>query len=71
MAVKKNSIKPVVPSNILWVLKHKLSNIKGVPFEFNTQQDVVEIPHVVLDEPKGVSLAASQLLSNTQKTSFL
>ena len=60
MAVKKNSTKPVDPSNFLWALKHKLSNIRGVPFEFNTQQDVAEIL-------KGVSLAASHLISNTKK----
>ena len=48
-------------------LKRKLSNLKGVPFNFNTQKDVVEILQVVLDELKGVSLAASQLISNTQK----
>ena len=67
MAIKKNSSKPVDPSNFLWALKRKLSNLKGVPFAFNTQQDVAEILQVVLDELKGVSLAASQLISNTQK----
>ena len=67
IAIKKNSIKPVDPSNFLWALKHKLSNLRGVPFDFNSQQDVAEILHVVLDELKGVSLAASQLISNTQK----
>ena len=67
MAVKKNSTKPVDPSNFLWALKRKLSNLRGVPFDFNTQQDVAEILQVVLDELKGVSLAASQLISNTQK----
>ena len=48
-------------------LKRKLSNLKGVPFNFNTQKDVAEILQVVLDELKGVSLAASQLISNTQR----
>ena len=43
MAVKKNSIKPVDPSNFLWGLRHKLSIIRGVPFDFHTQQDVTEI----------------------------
>ena len=52
-------------------LKCKLSNLRGVPFDFNTKQDVAEILQVVLDELKGVSLAASQLISNTQKISFL
>ena len=56
MAVKKNSSKPVDPSNFLWALKRKLSNLRGVPFDFNTQQDVAEILQVVLDELQGVSL---------------
>ena len=67
MTIKKNSSKPVDPSNFLWALKRKLSNLRGVPFDFNTQQDVAEILQVVLDELKGVSLAASQLISSTQK----
>ena len=57
MAVKKNSTKPVDPSKYLWALKRKLSNLGGVPFDFNTQQDVAEVLQVVLDELKGVSLA--------------
>ena len=67
MAVKKNSTKPVDPSNFLWALKHKLSTIKGVPFDFNTQEDVAEILQVVLHELKGTSIAASHLICNTQK----
>ena len=50
--------KPVNPSNVLWALKRKLSNLRGVPFDFNTQQDVAEILQVVLEELKGVSLAS-------------
>ena len=68
MAVKNNSTKPVDPSNFLWALKRKLSIIRGVPFDFNTQQDVTEILQVVLDEViKGMSIAASHLICNTQK----
>ena len=67
MTVKKNSTKPVDPSNFSWALKCKLSIIRGVPFDFNTQQDVAEILQVVLDEVKGISLAASHLICNTQK----
>ena len=44
-----------------------LFNLRGVPFDFKTQEDVAEISQVVLDELKGVSLAASQLIYNTQK----
>ena len=39
MAIKKNSNKPVDPSNFLWVLKRKLSNLIEVPFDFNTRSD--------------------------------
>ena len=67
MAVTKNSTKPVDPSNFLWALKRKLFIIRGVPFGFNTQQDVAEILQVFLDELKGISLAANHLICNTQK----
>ena len=71
MAVKKSSTKPVDPSNFLWAFKRKLSIIIGVPFDFNTQQDVVEILQVVLDEVKGISLAASHLILTHKKSQFL
>ena len=67
MTIKKNSSEAVHPSNFLWDLKRKLSNLRGVAFDFNTQQDVAKILQVLLDELKGVSLAASQIISNTQK----
>ena len=66
MTMKKNSSKPVDPSNFLWGLKRNLSNLRALPFGFNTQQDMAEILQDVLDELKGVSLAASQFISNTQ-----
>ena len=71
MVVKKNSTKLVDPSNFLWALKCKLSIIIGVPFDFNTQQDVAEILQVVLDELKGISMAASHLICKTINHSFL
>ena len=70
MALKKNSTKTVDPSNFLWALKHKLSIIRGAPFDFNTQQDVTEILQVVLNEVKGIPIAASHLIY-TKKISFL
>ena len=70
MGVRKNSTKPVESSNF-WALKYNLSNIRGVSFDFNTQQDVAEILHLVLDELKSVLLAASQLICNTKNHSFL
>ena len=68
MAVKKNSTKPVDPSNFLWTLKRNLSSTRVASFDFNSQQDLAEILHVVLDELKGVSLAARSLIYNTIKT---
>ena len=71
MAMKKNSTKTVDPSNFLWALKHKLSIIRGVPFDFNTQQDVTEILQVILNEVKGIPIAASHLIYNKKNHSFL
>ena len=45
-----------------------MSSTRVIPFDFNSQQDVAEIWQVVLDEIKGVSLAASSLISNTLRT---
>ena len=68
MAVKKNSIKPIDPSNFLWALICNLSSMIVTPFDFNSQQDVAGILQVVLDELKGVPSAASSLISNTLRT---
>ena len=67
MAVKKNSAGRVEPSNFLLALKRKLSIIRGVTFSFNTQQDVVGVLWVVLDELRGISMAAGHLICDTQK----
>ena len=67
MAVKKNSTKPGDPSNFLLALERKLSIIRGLPFDFNTQRDVAEILQVVLDKLKGIRIAPSHLICNTQK----
>ena len=68
MGVIKNSTKPIDPSHFLWALKRSLSSMRVTRFYFNSQQDVAEILQVVLDELKGVSLAASSLISNTLRT---
>ena len=39
MIVRKNSTKPVDPPSFLWDSERKLSNIRGVPFDVNTQQN--------------------------------
>ena len=68
MAIKKNSTKAIDLSNFLWALKRSLSSKRVTPFYFNSQQDVAETLQLVLDELKGVSLAASSLISNTLRT---
>ena len=68
MAIKKNSTKPIDASNFLWALKRSMSNTRVTPFDFSSQQDVAVILQFVLDELKGVSLAASSLISNTLRT---
>ena len=43
-----------------------MSNLIGAPLDFNTHQKAAEILRVVLDELKGVFLAASQLIFSRQ-----
>lgn len=52
--VKKNSTKPVDPSNFLWALKWETSKVREAPFDF--QQNVTEILQTVLDGLKGLLL---------------
>ena len=52
-------------------LKTQTLQPKRSTFDFNTQEAAAEILLVVLNELKGVSLAASQLISNIQKSQFL
>ena len=63
--IKSRSNKPVDPSNFLWALSHKISESCHVPFNFNSQQDAAEVLHIVIDELKGTSVAANDLISNT------
>ena len=58
MAVEKNSTKPIDQSNLLWTLKRNFSSTRVTLFDFNSQPDVAELLQFVLDELKGVSLAA-------------
>ena len=70
MAVKNNSSKPIDSSNFPWTLKRNFSSTRVAPFDFNSQQDVAEILQIILDELKEVSLAASNFISNTQRTTL-
>ena len=70
----KKTAKKQVLKFLFWVFENvshtgpfHTTNIRGVPFDFNIQQDVAGILQVVLEELKGVSLAANHLISNTQK----
>ena len=65
MKIKSRSNKPVDPSNFLWALPRSISESCHVPFNFNYQQDAAEVLQFVIDELKGTSVAASDLISNT------
>ena len=65
MKIKSRSNKPVDPSNFLWALSRKISESRHAQFNFNSQQDAAEVLQFVIDELKGTSVAASDLISNT------
>ena len=65
MKIKSRSNKPVDPSNFLWALSRKISESRHAPFNFNSQQDAAEVLQFVIDELKGTSVVASELISNT------
>ena len=65
MKIKSRSNKPVDPSNFLWALSRKISESRHAPFNFNFQQDAAEVLQFVIDELKGTSVVASDLISNT------
>ena len=64
MKIKSGSNKPVDPSNFLWALSRKISESRHAPFNFNSQQDAAEVLPFVIDELKGTSVVASDLISN-------
>ena len=70
MAIKKKLAVPIDSSNFLWALKCKISSTRSAPFDFNSQQDVVEILKAVFDELKGTSVRTDDLLSNTLRTTI-
>ena len=65
MKIKSRSNKPVDPSNFSWALSRKISESCHVPFNFNSQQDAAEVRQFVIEELKGTSVVASDLISNT------
>ena len=69
MSQQKISSKPIDPSFFLRSLQQKISSIRNITFNFNTQQDVPEVLQVVLDEIKGTSpLIADTFTSRIQTT---
>ena len=56
MSIQKRAMEPIDPSNFLWTLYCKMSNIWIVPFGFNSQKYAVEVLQVVLDDLKGTSV---------------
>ena len=70
MSIRKKALTPIDSSNFLWPLKRKMSDIHNVPFDFNSQQDAVEVLQVVLDNLKGTSVLANDLVSNILRTTI-
>ena len=71
MTIKEKSTVAIDPSNFLWAPGWKISSSRSAPFDFNSQQDVAEILQVVIDELKGTSIRADDLLSNTFITTVI
>ena len=69
MTIKYRSNKPVDLSIFLWSFTHKISESHHAPFNFDSQQDAAEVLQFVIDELKGTSVTASDLISNTIKIS--
>ena len=65
MKIKSRSNKPVDSSNFLWALSRKISESRHAPFNFNSQQDAAPVLQFVIDELRGTSVAASDLISST------
>ena len=71
MKIKSRSNKPVDPSNSLRAFSCKISESRHAPFIFDSQQDAAEVLQFVIDELKGTSVAASDLISNSIRINLL
>ena len=60
---KRNS--PIDPSNFLRAFQKKVIEKRGTPFNINTQQDVLEILQILLDELKVASPIADGIISSS------
>ena len=70
MSLIKRSSSLIDPSNFLRALARSISLSRGTAFDFNSQHDVPEMLHVVLDELKGMSPRADSLIATTTQTSL-
>ena len=68
MSLLKCKTSPIDPSNFLWALKKKITKDRGSHFSFNSQQDLPEILQTVIDELKGISQVADNIISSTLQT---
>ena len=41
ISIRKKALKLIDPSNFLWTLNRKISDIRNIPFDFNPQQEAV------------------------------
>ena len=67
MNIKSRSNKAIDPSTFLWALTCKISESRHAPFNLNSQKDAAEVLQFVIDELKGTSVAAGDLIPNTIK----
>ena len=65
MSLLKRKTSPIDPSNFLWALRNKITKDHGSPFNFISQQTAPEILQIMIDELKGISQAADNIISST------
>ena len=65
LSLVKKRTSPIDPSNFLRAFQNTISNKQGAPFNINTQQDVPEILQILIDELKGTSSIAEDLISSS------
>ena len=71
MSLLNRSTSPIDPSNFLRALQQKMSTSIDASFHFNTQQDAPEILRILLEELKGTSSLADELVSTTIETTVV
>ena len=70
MRTTEKSSKPLDPSNFLWALQRQISASRDSPFDVYSQQDVAEVLQPVLDELKGTSVTANDIITNILSASI-